>query len=79
MQRKPATLSIFRLPPKKGLPFYVNAIQQHSWNDKTKTGSFVQNREDPDKNISFKLNEFELGEMLSAIWGALCVERFPFF
>ena len=59
----------FQISTKKDVTLYVNAIQQHSWNDKTKTGSFVQNREDPDKNISFKLNEFELGEMLSAFNG----------
>ena len=38
----------FQISTKKDVTFYVNAIQQHSWNDKTKTGSFVQNREDPD-------------------------------
>lgn len=56
----------FQISNKGEVTFYVNAIQQHSWNDKTRTGSFVKNRENPDKNISFKLNEFELGEMLAA-------------
>ena len=45
--------------------FYVNAILQHSWNDSTKTGSFSGNKDNPDKKLAIKLNEFELGEMLS--------------
>ena len=57
----------FQISTKKDVTFYVNSIQQHSWNEKTKTGSFVQNREDPDKNISFKLNEFELFFLLKGI------------
>ena len=69
----------FQISTKKDPTFYVNAIQQHSWNAKTKTGSFVQNREDPDKNISFKLNEFELGEILSAFEGRYAWDAFHSF
>ncbi len=69
----------FQISTKKDITFYVNAIQQHSWNEKTKTGSFVQNREDPDKNISFKLNEFELGEILSAFEGRYAWNAFHAF
>ena len=47
--------------------FYVNAIQQYSWDDKKKTGSFIKNKDAEDKNVSFKLNDFELGEILSSI------------
>ena len=66
IEKKTGNAFNFQIATKKAVTFYVNAIQQHSWNEKTKTGSFVQNREDPDKNISFKLNEFELGEILAA-------------
>lgn len=47
--------------------FYVNAILQHSWNDSTKTGSFSGNKDNPDKKLAIKLNEFELGEILSSL------------
>lgn len=47
--------------------FYVNAIQQYSWDDNKKTGSFIKNKDVDDKNVSFKLNDFELGEILSSI------------
>lgn len=46
---------------------YITAVQQHSWNDKTKTGSFSANSENPEKSISIKLNENELGGFLYAI------------
>jgi len=47
--------------------FYVNAILQHSWNSTTKTGSFSGNKDNPDKKLAIKLNEFELGEILSTL------------
>ena len=47
--------------------FYVNAIQQFSWNDSNKTGSFSGNKENPEKKLAIKLNEFELGEILSSL------------
>ena len=46
---------------------YVRAIKQHSWNDKTRTGSFSENAKDPDKSISIKLNEIEVGGLIFAI------------
>lgn len=46
---------------------YMNAIMQHSWNDKTKNGSFGENAKNPDKTIIVKLNEFELGGFINAI------------
>ena len=46
---------------------YMNAIQQHSWNDKTKNGSFAENAKNPDKTAIVKLNEFELGGFINAI------------
>lgn len=46
---------------------YVTAIQQHSWNEKTKTGSFSANVSNPEKSISLKLNESELAGFIYAI------------
>ena len=46
---------------------YMNAIMQHSWNDKTKNGSFAENAKNPEKTIIVKLNEFELGGIIHAI------------
>lgn len=45
---------------------YVNAIQQSSWDNNKKTGSFSENKSDPDKNIFVKFNEFEIGSMISS-------------
>jgi hypothetical protein len=58
----------FRVSTQGKLPvFYVNAILQHSWDDKKKTGSFIKNKDVDDKNVSFKLNDFELGEIVSSV------------
>ena len=46
---------------------FINAIQQYNWNEESKTGSFSQNRNDPEKNITLKFNEFECGSMLSSL------------
>ena len=46
---------------------YVRAIKQHSWNDKTRTGSFSENAKDPEKSISIKLNEIEVGGFIHSI------------
>jgi hypothetical protein len=46
---------------------YINAIMQHSWNEKTKNGSFAENAKNPEKTIIVKLNEFELGGFIYAI------------
>jgi hypothetical protein len=46
---------------------YVSAIQQASWNENTKTGSFSENAKNPEKNINFKLTENEIGGMIYAI------------
>jgi hypothetical protein len=55
---------------KKGLPaLYVSAIQQHSWDGGTKTANFANNRENAEKNINVKFNEFEVGSMISAFEG----------
>lgn len=40
---------------------------QHSWNEKTKNGSFSENAKNPEKTIIVKLNEFELGGIINAV------------
>lgn len=46
---------------------YLNAIQQASWDDKNRSGSFQENAKSKDKSISVKLNEFEAGGIIHAI------------
>ena len=46
---------------------YVSAIQQASWNENTKTGSFSENAKNPEKTLNIKLNENEIGGLLYAI------------
>lgn len=46
---------------------YLTAVKQHSWNDKTKNGSFAENAKDPDKSVIIKFNEVELGGFIYAI------------
>jgi hypothetical protein len=46
---------------------YVKAIKQHSWNDSKKQGYFQDNVGDPDKNITVKFNEYEIGNLIYAI------------
>ena len=53
---------------KNKLPIlFLNAIAQHSWDDKKRIGSFSGNKENPEKNLSIKFNEFEVGSIISAI------------
>lgn len=53
---------------KSGAPaLYISVIQQASWNDQTKTGSFGANAKDPNKSGNFKMNANEAGEMISSI------------
>lgn len=52
---------------KNGEPtVYVSAIQQYSWDNKTRASNFSGNRDNPDKNINLKFSEFEVGGILSA-------------
>lgn len=46
---------------------FMTAIQQFSWNEKTKNGSFSENFKNPEKSISLKFNENELGGFIYAI------------
>lgn len=53
---------------RDGTPsLFINAISQHSWDDRKKIGSFSGSKDDPEKNISIKFNEFECGAIISAI------------
>ena len=57
----------FQIGFRDGLPeFYVNAVQQASWNAQARTGSFKENAKDPNKSLNAKLGEFELGEILNS-------------
>ena len=58
----------FQLSTKGSSPtLYINGIQQFSWNDQTKNGSFSENRKNPEKTIAIKLNEIEIGGIIHAI------------
>jgi hypothetical protein len=46
---------------------YVSAIAQHSWDEHKRLGSFIENREIPEKNISLKFNEFECGAIVNCL------------
>jgi len=53
---------------KSGEPcVYMTAIQQHSWSEKTRNGSFAENAKNPEKSISIKFNEIELAGFINAI------------
>ena len=46
--------------------FYIKAIQQHTWDAQKKRGYFQGNVSEPDKNITVKFNEYELGSFIHA-------------
>lgn len=60
-------VQIGRAGKKRELAVFLQSILQFSWDDQKKTGSFSGNREDKDKNITFKLTESECGGVISAI------------
>lgn len=45
---------------------YVSMIQQYSWNDKSKNGSFKENAKNSEKSATMKLSANEAGEILSS-------------
>lgn len=47
---------------KKG--FYINILKQHSWDDASKTGSFKENVNNPEKHKKVKLTDLELCNIL---------------
>jgi outer membrane usher protein FimD/PapC len=46
---------------------YISMIRQSGWNDKTKTGSFKANMDNPRAKKSIKLNAVEAGGIIRAI------------
>lgn len=46
---------------------FIKSILQSNWNDKTKQGSFKGNLENPDKNITVKFSEYEVGHIIHAM------------
>ena len=46
---------------------YMTAVKQHSWDSNKKSGSFSGNSKDPEKSVSMKFNESELGGFICAI------------
>ena len=46
---------------------YIKSIQQHSWDANKRQGYFQKNVGDAEKNITVKFNEYEVGEMISAL------------
>jgi hypothetical protein len=65
---------------KDGSPnLYISAIQQASWDDSTKRGSFSANTKNPQKSGNFKMNANEAGEMLSSLRSRIPVVFFHKF
>jgi hypothetical protein len=52
---------------KKEKNLFVSAIQQATWDDEAKTGSFSQNAKVPEKTATIKLNVNEIGGLLNSI------------
>ncbi|NVM35101.1 MAG: hypothetical protein HWN81_05865 [Candidatus Lokiarchaeota archaeon] len=46
---------------------YMTAVKQFSWDANKKNGSFSGNHKDPEKSISVKFNEVEIGGFISAV------------
>lgn len=46
---------------------FINMIQQASWDETKKTGSFSANKDKPEKNVSIKINMFECGDIINSI------------
>ena len=54
--------------PENGRPvFLMKCVKQRDWSDESGKGSFYNHKENPDKAISVKLNEIELGSLISVI------------
>lgn len=58
---------------------FVSAIMQHSWDDKARRGTFIANKEDPEKNITLKFNEFECGAIINAVKNRFAYDTFHKF
>lgn len=47
--------------------FFASIIKQAGWNEKAKTGSFIQNKNNPAKKITIKLNRSEIGAIIDSL------------
>ena len=47
--------------------FWASLIKQGSWNDKTKTGTFQQNKDNPQKRVIIKFSGVEISGFIDAI------------
>ena len=47
--------------------FYINILKQHSWDESSKTGSFKENVNNPEKHKKVKLTDLELCNILYVI------------
>ncbi len=46
---------------------FLSGILQHSWDPKNNRGTFIGSKDDPNKNITVKFNEFECGSIISCL------------
>jgi hypothetical protein len=46
---------------------YLNLIKQSGWNDQTKKGSFIANKDKPGASAVLKFNQMEAGALIDAI------------
>lgn len=46
---------------------FIKSILQHSWDSDKKQGYFKDNLDNPDKNITVKFSEFEIGHIMHAM------------
>ena len=58
---------------------FVSAIMQHSWDDSKKRGSFIANKDIPEKTATLKFNEFECGSIINSIKNRFTYETFHKF
>ena len=60
-------------PSRKGetldgeISLFISSVLQGSWNAAGKTGSFKENAKNPEKTVTAKFTEFEVGAFLNAI------------
>ena len=47
--------------------FWCSLIKQHSWNSKTRTGSFSENKDNPEKRVIIKFSATEICGLIDAI------------
>lgn len=49
------------------LALYISSVLQASWDASNRTGSFKENAKNPEKTVSAKFSEFEVGGFINAI------------